>query len=146
MSEGKVTSTVKDGIARLTIDDPARRNALGEPMAQQALSPGFEGGDLLAEPAPGDGASCLAQAGQFPLQLLALPGNLLSRLAAADPGLLLQVDQGLGTGLQRFGCLQVCLAPTRADSQPHAAADAELGGATELQGFTRQEWLAPYRH
>ena len=115
-------------------------------MAQQALSPGFEGADLLAEPAPGDGASCLAQAGQFPLQLLALPGNLLSRLAAADPGLLLQVEQGLGTGLQRFGCLQVCLAPTRADSQPHAAADAELGGAAELQGFTRQEWLAPYRH
>ena len=37
MSEGKVTGTVRDGIARLTIDDPARRNALAEPMAQQAL-------------------------------------------------------------------------------------------------------------
>ena len=37
MTEGKVTGELKDGIARLTIDDPARRNALGEPMAQQAL-------------------------------------------------------------------------------------------------------------
>lgn len=37
MSEGKVTGVVKDGIARLTIDDPERRNAIGEPMVEQAL-------------------------------------------------------------------------------------------------------------
>jgi enoyl-CoA hydratase/carnithine racemase len=37
MSEGKVTGTVRDGILRLTIDDPGRRNALGEPMAEQAI-------------------------------------------------------------------------------------------------------------
>lgn len=38
MSEGKVSGTVAGGIARLVIDDPARRNALGEPMAHQAMA------------------------------------------------------------------------------------------------------------
>jgi enoyl-CoA hydratase/carnithine racemase len=38
MSEGKVIGEVKDGIARLVIDDPTRRNALGEAMAHQAMA------------------------------------------------------------------------------------------------------------
>jgi enoyl-CoA hydratase/carnithine racemase len=38
MSEGKVIGEVKDGIARLVIHDPTRRNALGEPMAHQAMA------------------------------------------------------------------------------------------------------------
>lgn len=37
MGEGKVTGEVRDGVLRLMIDDPARRNALGEPMAEQAI-------------------------------------------------------------------------------------------------------------
>ncbi len=38
MSEGRVTGEVKDGIARLTIDDPARRNAITDNMVDQAFA------------------------------------------------------------------------------------------------------------
>lgn len=38
MDDGRVIGAVKDGIARLTIDDPARRNAISEAMVEQALT------------------------------------------------------------------------------------------------------------
>ncbi|RYD93674.1 MAG: 2-(1,2-epoxy-1,2-dihydrophenyl)acetyl-CoA isomerase [Sphingomonadales bacterium] len=38
MAEGKVTGELRDGIARLIIDYPARRNAISEPMVEQAIA------------------------------------------------------------------------------------------------------------
>jgi enoyl-CoA hydratase/carnithine racemase len=38
MEDGKVTGTVSEGVARLTIDDPARRNAISEAMVEQAFA------------------------------------------------------------------------------------------------------------
>ena len=88
-------------------------------QAEQALTPGLEGGDLLFKATPGDGAGRLAQVGQVLLQGLALLGNRFCRLAAGHANCVLQLAQGLTAVLQGSGCLGGRLTAPRADAQPH---------------------------
>ena len=105
--------------------------------AEQALTHGLEGGDLLFQATPGDGAGRLAQVGQLELQGLALLGNHFCRFAIGHANGALQLAQGRAAVLQGRRSLGGRLPSSRADAQPYPAAHRQLGAAIELNRFPR---------